>query len=663
MSEYEKWLAGDLNWEDLSPDVQARIDDEAMGMAVGDAMHSELLHKSVEEKRFTLGPWYIPNRLDAHNEWTDATELQDGLWNYVRKGDRGIRLQHNRDIVAGEWVEAMQMPVEVTMRKHAGGEEVVYPEGTVFLGVVWKPWAWELVKKGKIRGFSIGGSSARIPIEPVTKQASKPLVMLPGVLVVNGRSYAVKPDGDAIVVSDGHSRRTLDVENLLTAVDKADEQLFGWSYEDRVSVHKQITVEPFIRGFWFQNAGVWQFAKGRFGSRSDAGRYAANIRWQKYGIALREAMDTQVRDMAKAVTFGADGMPEPGPLGMPKTEAGLKLAQSMPSLAGHCDLDAVADEMDKNPDAYSGETAKYALVRQHLTEERRALHDAIMDSEFAGKTGVTGRDPTYTFLGGGGASGKSTILDSGQVDAPTRSIIETKNGPKAILNHSRTSIEINSDDLKLKIPEYDALIDGGSALTTAKVGGEVVEYNPGLSPNPEARFGAASFAHEESSMLSKAINARAIGMGLDIVLDGTADGKPGAQGARINQIAEIGGAAGHKYQTKLVMVSVETDSAVDRSMGRAFKSSRLVPEETLRSAHSSASRAFTETQDMYNSVEGYYTGTRPATKFMEGGNGKITVVDQKLYDGFIAKATEPMKITYKGGITEYLELKESGAVA
>ena len=653
MSEYEKWLAGDLNWEDLSPDVQARIDGEAMDMAVGDAMHSELLHKSVEEKRFTLGPWYIPNRLDAHNEWTDASELQDGLWNYVRRGDRGIRLQHNRDIVAGEWVEAMQMPVEVTMRKHAGGEEVVYPEGTVFLGVVWKPWAWELVKKGKIRGFSIGGSSARIPIEPVTKQATRPSVMLPAVLTVKGRSYAVKPEGDAIVVSDGHSRQIVDVESLLTSVDKAGEHPFGWSYEDRLSIHKQITVEPFTKGFWFQDGGAWQFAKGKFGSRSDAGRYAANIRWQKYGIALREAMDTQVRDMAKSVKFGADGMPEPGPLGMPKTEAGLKLVASMPSLAGHCDLDAVAEEIDKNPDAYSEESAKYALVRQHLTDERRALHDAIMDSEFAGKTGVTGRDPTYTFLGGGGASGKSSILKSGQVEVPTRT------GDK--LNHSRTSIEINSDDLKMKIPEYDALVDGGSARTMAKVGGADVEYNPGLSPNPDARFKAASFVHEESSMLSKAINARALGVGLDIVLDGTADGKPGAQGARIDQIAKIGAASGHNYQTKLVIVSVETDIAVDRSMARAFGSSRLVPEETLRSAHSSASRAFTETQDMYSSVEGYYTGTRPATKFMEGGNGKITVVDQKQYDGFIAKATEPTKITYTGGIAEYLEKMEAQA--
>jgi hypothetical protein len=51
-----------------------------------------------DEKRFTLGPWYIPDQADAHNEWTDTLELQNALWNYVKSGDRRIRLQHNRDI-------------------------------------------------------------------------------------------------------------------------------------------------------------------------------------------------------------------------------------------------------------------------------------------------------------------------------------------------------------------------------------------------------------------------------------------------------------------------------------------------------------------------------------------------------------------------------------
>ncbi|NBR70508.1 MAG: hypothetical protein EBT75_00165 [Proteobacteria bacterium] len=170
----QAWAAGMVEWDELPPHVQDAID-EVMAeqltdeQAVADAMTKSeqtlnLLHKADTTHRFTLGPWYIPNKYDAHGEWTDADELQKALWEYVKSGDRDIRLQHNKDIVAGEWLEAMSFPVPVTigMNKAEGSQQVTYPSGTVFLGVQWKPWAWELVKEGKIRGFSIGGAAARI---------------------------------------------------------------------------------------------------------------------------------------------------------------------------------------------------------------------------------------------------------------------------------------------------------------------------------------------------------------------------------------------------------------------------------------------------------------------------------------------------------------------
>lgn len=115
---------------------------------------------TVEEDRFTLAPWYIPNRLDAHGDWTDPQEIQKALWGYVKTEDREIKLQHNTEIRAGEWLEAVTWPFEVevplmkadgTIAKHK------YPAGTTFMGVQWDPWAWELVKSGDLRGFSIGG--------------------------------------------------------------------------------------------------------------------------------------------------------------------------------------------------------------------------------------------------------------------------------------------------------------------------------------------------------------------------------------------------------------------------------------------------------------------------------------------------------------------------
>lgn len=113
-------------------------------------------------KRFTLGPWYLPDTEDAHGDWTDPDTLQAALWEYVRSGYRTIHLQHSPDIPAGEWVEAMTLPWAMEVPVIDVNGEVaahVYPAGTVLLGVVWEPWAWELVLTGKITGYSIGGSS------------------------------------------------------------------------------------------------------------------------------------------------------------------------------------------------------------------------------------------------------------------------------------------------------------------------------------------------------------------------------------------------------------------------------------------------------------------------------------------------------------------------
>lgn len=122
--------------------------------------------------RYTLGPWYVPNQIDAHGEWSDPDSLQKALWGYVESGDRDIRLQHDRSIVAGRWVEAMSWPfeVEVPLTKADGTvTKYKYPAGTPFLGVQWEPWAWELVEKGLLRGYSIGGKSDRVLVDLPTE--------------------------------------------------------------------------------------------------------------------------------------------------------------------------------------------------------------------------------------------------------------------------------------------------------------------------------------------------------------------------------------------------------------------------------------------------------------------------------------------------------------
>jgi hypothetical protein len=118
----------------------------------------------VEEQRYTFSPWYVPDSVDAHGEWADKDEVQQAFWRYLALDDRDIRLQHNVDIVAGQWVEGATWPYEVTLPvKHPEGDiEYTFPAGTPFLGIIWEPWAWDLIKEGKIRGLSIGGTARRI---------------------------------------------------------------------------------------------------------------------------------------------------------------------------------------------------------------------------------------------------------------------------------------------------------------------------------------------------------------------------------------------------------------------------------------------------------------------------------------------------------------------
>lgn len=274
-TEIDQWINGDLSWEDLSEKAQTAIDGEVEDAKPVASM--DLVHKSVAEKRFTLGPWYIPNRLDAHNEWTDSDELQAGLWDYVRKGDRGIRLQHNRDIVAGEWVEAMQLPVPVQMQKAANGETVEYPEGTVFLGVVWKQWAWDLVKNGKIKGFSIGGSSARLPIEPVNKAIKVSPTFIPALIRVLGKSYAVRPDEGGVRVSSGSDFIVFDPFQV-DLVAKSVSDGFVADANQVLAFSQAILTGGIDHGLWVNTGDSWSFVKAKFGSRVEAGKYAEHVR-------------------------------------------------------------------------------------------------------------------------------------------------------------------------------------------------------------------------------------------------------------------------------------------------------------------------------------------------------------------------------------------------
>ena len=135
--------------------------DDKIGLLTGDT--AGVVAKA-DEQRYTLGPWYVPGVEDAHGEFTDDGTLQTALWDWVRKGDRTIYLQHG-DKAAGEMVEILTVPFPVEADLTVPGQGTTryqFPANTPFMGVVWEPWAWEMVKAGRLRGYSIGGTARRM---------------------------------------------------------------------------------------------------------------------------------------------------------------------------------------------------------------------------------------------------------------------------------------------------------------------------------------------------------------------------------------------------------------------------------------------------------------------------------------------------------------------
>lgn len=123
--------------------------------------------KADGDKRFTLAPVYVPGQYDAHGDWADPDDLQEAMWKFS-KGERLIALQHAPEQGSqGEAVELMVIPWEHTVpmiQPDGSSQDVVFPAGTPWMGVVWNEDVWPLVKAGKIRGYSIGGRASMLNV-------------------------------------------------------------------------------------------------------------------------------------------------------------------------------------------------------------------------------------------------------------------------------------------------------------------------------------------------------------------------------------------------------------------------------------------------------------------------------------------------------------------
>ena len=206
------------------------------------------------------------------------------------------------------------------------------------------------------------------------------------------------------------------------------------------------------------------------------------------------------------------------------------------------------------------------------------------------KDGSTNTGVSY-FMGGAPATGKSSIINSGDVVLPQGILV------------------VDSDAIKAQLPEYGEMVNRGEREAAARV-------------------------HEESSTLSKSITATAAKNGYDIVNDGVGDGKYESIVKKVEEQREAGKKVVANY------VTTDTETSLQRARQRGERTGRVVPEEYIKSMHREISGLVPKLAQnkVFDELRLYdNNGAKPKLIFEQKGS-KITVYDQAAYNKFLAKA-------------------------
>ena len=241
----------------------------------------------------------------------------------------------------------------------------------------------------------------------------------------------------------------------------------------------------------------------------------------------------------------------------------------------------------KGPDTQS----RYQDKNGQYTTERKALHESVISRVIQDANVTKSENPTVYMLGGGTASGKSSVMKAAGLGG--------------------NMVPVDPDALKGELPEYNLGIEDGD-------------------------HGAAGEAHEESSDLSKMILDRAAREKYDILMDGTGD----SGFEKLKGKIEKWKAAGHKVAA--TYVSIPTEEAVLRATERGRKSGRHVEVDVIREIHSSVSQVVPQAikAGLYDSFQLYDNNVPhgdPPIKVAEASGTDLKVHNQKLWTAFLAK--------------------------
>lgn len=249
------------------------------------------------------------------------------------------------------------------------------------------------------------------------------------------------------------------------------------------------------------------------------------------------------------------------------------------------------------PDRFVADVNDSRMLHGHQTDqgfqydpERVArYHEPYYAKQTDGAKAVA--EPEFRVMGGGPASGKSSVIRSGDVHLPDGHVM------------------VNADDAKEMLPEYQAGVRDGNA-------------------------GAAAFVHEESSDMGKRLAADALRSSYNTVLDGTGNGGIDSLAKKI-ETARANGAK------RIVgdYVTVDTDEAVRRAVLRGEKSGRHVPESIIRGTHASVSNTFRQAadRDLFDELRLWDNNGSAPRLIYERTDGVERILDPAAYDSFLRK--------------------------
>lgn len=238
----------------------------------------------------------------------------------------------------------------------------------------------------------------------------------------------------------------------------------------------------------------------------------------------------------------------------------------------------------------------------NLTPEREAVHKQIIDDLLKGKIPVEGQ-ATMTMLGGGPASGKSSVMNP-----------DTSNDKHAVT--------IDPDMMKKLLPGFKELAEKDTR--------------------------AADFFHEESSALAKRFSETAYKENYNVIYDGTGDGSNKSVQKKIDAARAQG------YRVEAKYVSIDTEEAVRRNQKRyddavaRGETPRLPPVQMVVNTHTKCTDISVSMASQFDKIEIWdNNGARGQQKMVAtGGGGKgLTAVkgQEAAFDRYLSKGAKGLE--------------------